>query len=397
MRPEFYKKKLENGIVMLFEKRNLPIVSISANVKQGSGYESGKVKGISHVIEHMLFKGTKKRGYKEIASEIEKKGGILNGYTDEEITSFWCKLPKKHFSSGIDIVSDLISNPKFDEQEFEKEKKVILEEIKMYNDNPQAYVLFKIKELLYKEPFGLPGIGSNESVSQLTKKNIVEYYNAQYKSNKTFFCVVGNTNIEEIEEYASKFKKSEGEREKIIPVKINKTIIEAREGIDQANFVFGFHVPSQSDKNRYAPELFNAVLSSGMSSRLFDEIREKRGAAYSVKGSVEQGKDFGFSSIYVGTTKDKVEICKEIILKEIKNMKSLSQKELDEAKEQLIGLRNVESEESINTMNGLIDEEINGDAEEYYNYEENVLKTKLEDVRAISNIKNYSFIALVPK
>ena len=397
MKPEFFKKKLKNGLTILFEKRNLPVVSISANVMQGSGYENEKEKGISHFCEHLLFKGTKKRAYKEIASEIEKKGGILNGYTDEEVTGFWNKIPSKHFSSGMEIVSDLILNPRFDKKEFEKEKKVILEEIKMYRDNPQAYVLFKIKEMLYKKPFGIEGIGTEKSVSGIKREEIIKFYNSNYKTGRMILGVVGNTSIEEVEDFANRFPKTQGNGKKIKIEKVNKQVEEIRKGIDQANLAVGFHISSLKEKNRYNYEIFNAILASGMSSKLFEEIREKRGLAYGVKGMIEQGKDYGYYVIYIGTTKDKVKLCKEIVLKEIKNIKNLKKRDLEEAKEQLIGLRKVESEESVGVMNELVQEEIAGNADEYYKYDERINEVKLDNIKKISKLKSYSSFALVPE
>ena len=131
MQTEFFKKKLKNGLTVLFEKRNLPVVAVSSTVKWGSAYETEDIKGISHFLEHLLFKGTKKRSSEEIAAEIERRGGELNGFTSDEVTSYWNKMPSRYLTTAIDIASDITLNPKFDENEFEKEKQVIIEEIKM--------------------------------------------------------------------------------------------------------------------------------------------------------------------------------------------------------------------------------------------------------------------------
>ena len=252
MKYEFIRKKLDNGLVILFEKRKLPVVSISASVRQGFAYEPGKVKGISHFTEHMLFKGTKARSYKEITEQIEKRGGILNAYTDEEVTSYWNKLPNKHFSTGIDIASDLVLNPALSKLEFEKEKRVILEEIKMYRDNPQLHVLAKIKSLLYKKPFGINGAGTHKTVSKLTPQDIANFVDSEYKTNKMFLCVVGNTSLEDIEKFGKRFPKSVGKPRQAKVIKINKQEIEKRRDIDQANFVLGFHTAGLRDKQRYS-------------------------------------------------------------------------------------------------------------------------------------------------
>jgi len=396
MKVDFVRKRLSNGLTILFEKRKMPVVSVSASIKQGFAYESEKIKGISHFVEHLMFKGTKSRSHTEIAEEIEKKGGILNAYTSEEVTSYWNKLPNEHFSVGADIASDLILNPKFEELEFEKEKKVILEEIKMYRDNPQYYVLDKIKELLFKKPFGMSGIGTAQNVSGFKRQEIIDFFNSQYKTGKMFLGVVGNTDLEAIENIGKTFPKSNGVVGAVKPIKINKQVIEKRKGIDQANLVLGTHISDLRDKKRYAYEVFNTILGGGMSSRLFEEVREKRGLAYTIRGMLEQGKDFGYQIFYVGTTKENVKLCKEVILREIKKMKDLQKKDLEEAKEQLIGLRKVGSEESVNVMNALVQEELAGDAREFYKYEERINSIKLKDVQSLSKIKGYSSIALVP-
>ena len=395
---EFYKKKLKNGLTVLFEKRNLPVISVSASVKYGSAYENEKNKGISHLIEHMMFKGTKTRSQKEIAGEIEKKGGIINAFTADEITSYWNKLPSKHISTGIEIASDLILNPRFDEKEFEKERNVVIEEIKMYHDNPQYYVIEKIRELLYKKPFGMFGAGNVESVKAITRRQMADLFNKMYSTDSMILSVVGNSDFDFI------CKKAEQifpvKTRKVIdykPVKINRELIEARRGIDQAHFVFGFHINSMKGNARYADEIACAYLFGGMSSRLFQEIRVRRALAYTVKGDIDLGKDFGYSVIYVGTMKEKIKQIKEIILKEVKNLGKMQKKDFEECKEQLIGMKNVIDEDSSMAMNSLMLEEVAGNAEEYYKYEERIKNVKLEDVRKLAKLKDYSTFSLVPK
>lgn len=395
---EFYKKKLENGLTILFEKRKLPIVSVAASVKFGSAYELMQNKGISHFVEHLMFKGTKTRSQKEIALEIEKKGGILNGFTSEEVTSYWCKIANKHSSLGLGIVSDLILNPKFDKLEFEKEKKVIVEEIKMYHDNPVFYSLDKIKELLYKKPFGMPIAGKAEIIENLTREEVIELYRSNYTTDSMILAIVGNADFEEICEQALRaYPFNKRKLAEAIPVKINSSLSEKRKGIDQAHFVFGFHSPSMKDEKKYNYEVIGAYLFEGMSSRLFQEIREKRGLAYSVKGDFELGKNYGYATIYAGTTQEKIKQIKEIILKEIRNLKELENKDFQECKEQLIGVKKLAEEDSVNVMNALMLEEISGNAKEYYKYEDKINKVKLEEVRELSKLKAYSSFSLIPE
>ena len=155
-------------------------------------------------------------------------------------------------------------------------------------------------------------------------------------------------------------------------------------------------MPGLCDKDRYAAEIFDSILGGGMSSRLFQEIREKRGLCYAIKSHLEQSKDYSYMMIYAGTTKEKIKEIKELALNEIKKIDQLEQKDFDEAKERLIGLKDINSEKCDSTMMDLLQEEIGGDAGNYYKYEDRINKVKLKDVRELSKLKGYSFVALIP-
>jgi len=394
---EFYRKKLDNGITIIFEKRKIPVVTVASSVKFGAQYESEKIKGISHFIEHLVFKGTKNRSVSEIPKEIESKGGILNAFTSEEITSYWNKLPAKYFELGADISRDLILNPLFEKKALEKERRVILEEIKMYHDNPSSHVMEKIKEMLFEKPFNLSIAGTAKTVNGLSREKVVELFNSIYSTNNMIFSVVGKTSLSQVLDQARKFPKINKNIRNIPIVLKNKQITEKRKGIDQAHLVFGFHMPKLIDKQRYAAEFFDSILGGGMSSRLFQEIREKRGLCYAIKSSLEQSKDYAYEMVYAGTVKEKVKKIKEIILKEIKNFKNLNKSDFNEAKERLIGLRQISKEKSDMTMVGLLQEEIGGNAEEFYKYEERINSVKLQDVKNLSKLKGYGFVSLIPE
>jgi len=151
MKSEFKRKVLKNGMTIIFEKRDVPVVSVAFAVRYGGINEDVSEKGIAHFIEHMLYKGTSKRNWKQIAEEIEKKGGDLSGFTSNIITAYWCKMPSKHLNIALDVLGDIIKNPKFDEKELEKERKVIFEEIKMHKDNPRLHVFDEIQNCLILE------------------------------------------------------------------------------------------------------------------------------------------------------------------------------------------------------------------------------------------------------
>jgi predicted Zn-dependent peptidase len=180
MKPEFYRKVLKNGMTVIFEKRDLPIVSVVFAVRNGGINESPSEKGISHFIEHMLYKGTPKRNSRKIAEEIEKNGGELNGFTDETITAYWCKMPSRHLKLALDVLSDMVKNPLFDEKELEKERKVIFEEIKMRKDNPYVCALDTIQRELYSGTLGMNLIGTYETMKSIDRRKIIAKFKQVY-------------------------------------------------------------------------------------------------------------------------------------------------------------------------------------------------------------------------
>jgi predicted Zn-dependent peptidase len=399
MKPIFYRKILKNGMTILFEKRNIPVVSVAFAVRSGGINESSEEKGISHFIEHMLYKGTPTRNAKRIAEEIEKNGGELNGFTDEVLTVYLCKMPSRHLNVALSVLSDMVKNPLFDEKELEKERKVIFEEIKMRKDNPRVYVFDKIRECLYEEPFGSSLIGTSETMNLIDRKKIVQKFEQIYQPNNFVLCVVGDANFESIVDFAEKnFGNQKG---KIPEIKVelkNKSLVEERKGIDQANLVFAYHVPLAGKKESYASYVLNTLMAGGMSSRLFDEIREKRNLAYAVKGDSSVNKKYSYNIIYVGTTKENVDKVKEIILEEFKKVsENLAEEEFNQVKEQLIGNYHISMEDSQTQMINLLISEMDGDAREFYNFEKKISEVKLQDVKELADIKSYSFFALVPK
>jgi predicted Zn-dependent peptidase len=399
MEANFHRKILKNGMTVLFEKRDIPVVSVAFAVRNGGINESIAEKGISHFIEHMLYKGTPTRNAKKIAEEIEKNGGELNGFTDDAVTAYWCKMPSRHLDVALNVLSDMVKNPLFDLKELEKERKVIFEEIKMRKDSPRVYVFDEIQSYLYNGTLGLSLIGTPETMNSIDRKKIINKFKQIYQPNNMILSIVGNADFNKIVKFAEKnFGKIKG----IIPKQKfslkNESKIEKRKGIDQANLIFAYHVPLAGDKKCYAAQILSTLMAGGMSSRLFSEIREKRNLAYAVKGDANINKDFAYTIIYVGTTKENVEIVKKLILEEFeKVVESLGEKELKEIKEQLIGNYQISMEDSQNQMVNLLMHEINGNAEEFYEFEKNISEVKLSDVKDLAKLKDYSFFALIPE
>jgi predicted Zn-dependent peptidase len=396
----FFRKKLENGMSVIFEQRKgSGVVSIAFVVKQGGIHESVEEKGIFHFIEHMLFKGTKKRNAKRISEEIERNGGVLNGYTEDEFTFYFCKMPSDKINIALNVLSDIIKNPLFDEKEIEKERQVIFEEIKIYKDNPRLHVQDKITSCLFEGSAGMSLAGTEETLKKIDRKKILEKFKNTYASENIFLCAVGDCNFDFLCDYCEKnFEKSKFyEKEKKIS-KICKKETEKRKGIDQTNLVFAYHVPVFSDEKHYASQVLACLMAGGMSSRLWQEIREKRNLAYSVNGNCHSGKRIAYITITVGTGKQNAEKVRKIIIEEFEKVaKMLDEKELSEVKEQLIGNSKISREDSQGEMTDLLSNEVFERAEKTYEYEENIKKVNLEDVKELAKIKDYSFFSLVPE
>ena len=386
-------------MTILFEKRENPVVSVTFAVRCGGINEASHEKGISHFIEHMLYKGTPKRNARQIAEEIEGKGGILNGFTDETVTAYWCKLPSKHLGAALNVLSDMIKNPLFAEEEIEKEKSVIFEEIKMGRDNPVHHAFREIQRLLYKEPFGSALIGTEKTLNSLTREKILKRFKEAYSPNNLILCVVGDAEFSKIVDFAEKNfdqKKSKIPKYKVVKRNLSKT--EKRRGVDQANMVLGYHFPISDKKESHAANVLNVLMAGGMSSRLFHEIREKRNLAYAVKADSAILKDFSYGLIYVGAKKENILLIKKVIIEEFRKVsKELSEKELGQVKEQIIGNYQISMEDSQNQMVNLLMHEIDRNAEDAYEFEDNIKKVKLKDVKNLAKIKKHSFFALVPK
>lgn len=398
---KFQKKILSNGMTLIFEKRDLPVVSVGIGVRAGGVHEKNSEKGISHFIEHLLYKGTQTKSNKEIVESIEKNGGELNGFTSEEITAYWCKMPSKHLNVALEVLSDLVKNPLFDEKEIEKERQVIFEEIKMRKDNPQIFIFDEIQNCLYGGSLALPVPGTFESLKSIGRKKILDFFKKIYCAENFVVSVVGNADFKNLVSFFEKnFESYKGKiSEPGISLKNCEKVLR-RKGIDQANLIFAYHTPLSGNKKSYAARVLSVMMAEGMSSRLFQEIREKRNLAYGVKGFSEINNLFSYNGIYVGTTAENVSEVKNLILKEFEKIAGgLEEAELAEVKEQIIGNYFISQEDSQGQMVNLLMNEIDEDVKNFYEFEKNIKAVKLQDVKEIakSALKKFSFLALVPE
>lgn len=336
---------LPNGVRVVSE--NVPYVqsaSVGIFVGVGSRDEEDRVRGISHFIEHMLFKGTAKRTAHQIADEIESRGGHLNAYTDKEATTYQARVLAEHTPLAMDILTDMLLGSQHDPEEIEREKRVVIEEIKMYEDTPEEMVHELFEETLWEtHPLGKSIIGTEKTVGGLKRDDLLAHISTRYRPDR--IVVSGAGNIEHAELVALAEKALGGLEGKApsrwlgTPQPSGKSDKKGRRDIEQTHFCLGTAAYSKHDKERFALSILNNVLGGNMSSRLFQEVREKRGLAYSIGSYGRSYQDGGHFCVYGGTSSDTYEEVLALTRKEFAKVRAdgLSEDELTKAKTQVRG------------------------------------------------------------
>lgn len=338
----YHFSRLQNGLkVVTVPMHDRASVAVAVWIRTGSRFEPGRLNGISHFLEHMLFKGTKKRTTRQIKEAVEGVGGVLNAFTSEECTCYFAKLLEEHFSVAFDVLSDMVANASLSGEEFKKEKTVILEEIKMYRDLPSQHVHDMMGELLWPDqPLGRPIAGTIESVEKLSRADLAAYKRRYYHPANIVVSVSGPVTHDEVMERArevfepltgnpvSKFEKARNRQAK-------PRFRFQEKQTEQTHFVAGFHGLSRSDADRYKLGLLNVILGANMSSRLFEEVREKKGLAYEIRSGTSFYEDAGSITISAGVETSKAPQAMRIILRELDKLKRkpVSVAELTRAKD----------------------------------------------------------------
>lgn len=341
-----YKKHvLENGLTIIGEE--IPYVksiSLGAWINAGSRIEDEEISGVSHFIEHMLFKGTRNRTSKQIASEIDNLGGQINAFTSKECTCYYVKLLDSHIDIGIDVLSDMILNSKFNEDDLDKERSVIIEELKMYEDSPEDLAYDLLTENIYKnDPLGMNIIGTEESLKRLNREKLLDYFNKYYVPNNSVIAISGNFNFDEIiNKIEEKFKvwKKRDVNVDIKKAEFKSCFLTKNKDIEQVNLAMSLEaVPLENDKEVYALAVINTVFGGSISSRLFQKIREEKGLVYSIYSSQSLYRKCGELGIFASMSNEHLKEVYESIIEEIKIMKKyyLTDQEIKESKEQLKG------------------------------------------------------------
>ncbi|MCK5281979.1 MAG: insulinase family protein [Nanoarchaeota archaeon] len=385
------KYSLSNGLTIIEEKKPSDSVTVQVTVRVGSNYERDGIRGISHFIEHMLFEGTKNRkDAGEISNEIESLGGEINAYTDNIRTCFYIKVPKKHFKKAVDIISDIIKNPLFRNEDIEKEREVILKEINIFNDESRFYqwILFQ-KTLFSTHPSRYPAYGTKREVRRITREDIVGYFDNYYTASNSIVSIIGDIKDSKkiILKYFSDFRKGKKIRPKDNPdepaskkIKISKIIRK----IMNSYFVLGYKTVSRTHDDSYVLDVIQAILGRGQSGKMFDEIRNKRGLAYEVGVHHEASTDFGFFAAYLSTDKKNISLIKTLIVKVFSDLSKLKEKELKDAIGFVEGRYILDSEDTHNNADSLGFWELIKDANLEKSYLRRIKKVSRKDISRVA-------------
>jgi len=358
-----YKKiTLDNGLRLITsEMPHTRSVSVVFFLGVGSRYEADPIAGMSHFIEHLCFKGTEKRpAAKDISEAIESVGGILNGGTDKELTTYWCRVTSEHFDLSLDVLVDLLCCSRFAPEDIDRERQVIIEEINMSLDSPRQRVAMLIDEILWPgQALGRDIAGSKETITAMTRQQIMDYFAKAYLPNNTVVCIAGDIKEKKIQDAVDK---SLGEwKPGKLPSGFPNTFQQRQPGLktefretEQVQLCLAVPGFSYFHQDRFAVDLMSTILGEGMSSRLFTEIREKRGLAYDIHSYADHFADSGAVIVYAGIDSSRVDGAIKAILEELSKIKEpVSDAELSKAREMAKGRLLLSLESSRNVASWL--------------------------------------------
>jgi predicted Zn-dependent peptidase len=313
--------QLENGLRIVIDPvKTVESAAIAVFVNTGSRNETVDINGISHFLEHMAFKGTTTRNAKQIAEQFDNIGGKINAYTSRERTVYYAKVLKQDVEFATEFLSDILQNSTFEKDELEKERGVILQEIAMTNDTPDDIIFDYFQETAFpKQAIGRSILGPVKNIKKFQREDFVNYINKQYNYSNIVVVACGNVDEKKFIGYVKKYfnNLSDNKLKKVEPAKYQGGDFRKYKNLEQVNIVLGFKGLSYLDKDYYKCQILAAILGGGMSSRLFQEVREKRGLAYSVYAFNYANFDTGLFGIYLGTTPEKSNLAIEIIGDEI--------------------------------------------------------------------------------
>jgi predicted Zn-dependent peptidase len=355
-----YKKtKLDNGLrIVACNMPRMQSVALGIWIKTGGRFEAAEKKGISHYLEHLLFKGSKKYSCRKLKESIEGVGGSLNGFTSEEATCYLVKLPFRCLDLGLDVLADMVAHPLLREEDAEKERTVILEEIKMYKDMPQGYVYDLLDELLWPgQMLGLSIAGSEESVKSIRREEIAAYRQTSYTAANIVVSAAGlikeSAFLKKVERKFSALP--QGGENKFLPARAGQDAPRLKvlhKDTEQTHLALGLRSYQREHPLRYAQGLLHVILGGNMSSRLFEEVREKKGLAYEIGTALKRFMDTGAFIVHAGIDNRKVEEALAVILGELRRVKGepVTADELKRAKEFYLGQLGLALEDTMDHM-----------------------------------------------
>jgi predicted Zn-dependent peptidase len=355
----------KNGVRIVLE--NIPTVrsvAIGVWIGTGSRNENPQTNGISHFLEHMFFKGTKTRSAKEIAESFDSIGGQVNAFTSKEYTCYYAKVLDTHAQFALDVLADMFFNSTFVEEELNKERNVVLEEIKMYDDTPDDIVHDLLSRAIYGDhPLGYPILGTEETLNTFTGSTLKDYIHNRYTPENVVISIAGNVSdkfILEVEKYFGSYEGGDSSIIENIPV-FQSNHLSRKKETEQAHLCLGFEGLKIGHEDVYSLIILNNILGGSMSSRLFQEVREQRGLAYSVFSYHSAYQDNGVVTVYGGTGAKQLDVLYETIQETLEKLKQdgITDKELNNSKEQLkgslmLGLESTNSRMSRNGKNELL-------------------------------------------
>ncbi|MCK4559248.1 MAG: insulinase family protein [Calditrichia bacterium] len=361
----YEKTILDNGISIISERiDSVRSVSIGIWVKTGSRAENVSENGIAHFLEHMVFKGTKKRSPLKIAQSMEFLGGSLNAFTGKEVTCFFANALDTHLKNAVEILADIVCNSTFPQKEINREKQVVLEEIKSIKDTPEEYVFDIFHEKLFpNSSLGRPILGSEKIIDSMDRSRVLSFWNDNYFGQNIIVSAAGRLNHSNLVKLVDKyFSFSNGTHTR--PVETAKSASSKAyyldQPISQAHLCTGGESISYKSEDRFSLMILNTYLGGGMSSRLFQQVREKRGLAYSVYSFLDFYSDVGLFGIYAGTDHQKLDIIQSLLKDELHrvSIKPLKKNTLSKLKNQLKGNLVLTLESSSRRMSRLAKNEI---------------------------------------
>ncbi|NLY67374.1 MAG: insulinase family protein [Tissierellia bacterium] len=391
----YFRGELKNGIKVIMEKiPYIKSVSVGVFINVGTKDESENNNGISHFIEHMIFKGTEKRDAKDIAKEIDNLGGQMNAFTSSEYTCYYVRVLDKHLTTAVDILSDMLNNPKFSEEDIANEKRVILEEINMYLDSPEDVVFDMIHEIMFKgTPLSFPVLGTKETVKNLDRKTLIDYYNKYYRPDNMVITVIGNYNEKEIIDILNNYFSRKPSCKNIVRDKssslpsLKPCILGKQREFEQVNFCLGTEGIKRDNEEKYSLYIINNFFGGSVSSILFQKIREERGLAYSVYSTPVSFKNAGIFTIYAALSNKEIlnvaRLIKEEIIKFKKNL--IGKSDLLKLKEQLKSSYILEMESTFGRMLEIGSSELlTGDALTLEEVLNKINKVSLDDIKRVT-------------